>query len=182
MIRDLKAAGSSTRAIAHTLGRSASTISRELGRNTDALMGYLPHEAHRKAAARRPRPKMAKLAGESDLRDSVQGKLLIRWSPEQISNTLVEEGLLGRYQFKEALTSFPPHHAAPTAAASDLSNHAHLRWAPKRLSLAEFAQAAGPRTRPKPLTLAPSTSTSRETTSHSNLRECPIEATGVLER
>ncbi|WP_221176558.1 hypothetical protein, partial [Arthrobacter oryzae] len=24
-------------------------------------------------------------------------------------------GLLGRYQFKEALTSFPPHHAAPKA-------------------------------------------------------------------
>jgi hypothetical protein len=26
-------------------------------------------------------------------------------------------GLLGRYQFKEALTSFPPHHAAPNPAA-----------------------------------------------------------------
>jgi hypothetical protein len=26
-------------------------------------------------------------------------------------------GLLGRYQFKEALTSFQPHHAAPRRAA-----------------------------------------------------------------
>jgi IS30 family transposase len=91
MIRDLKASGSSMRAIARELGRSASTISRELGRNADALMGYLPHGAHRKAAARRARPKTAKLAGKSDLRNYVKGKLLIRWSPEQISYTLVEK-------------------------------------------------------------------------------------------
>jgi IS30 family transposase len=91
LLRDLKAAGSSIRAIAHALGRSPSTISRELIRNTDARLGYLPHGAHRKAVARRTRPKPAKLAGESDLRDYVKDKLLIRWSPEQISHTLVEE-------------------------------------------------------------------------------------------
>ena len=91
MIRDLKASGSSMRVIARALDRSTSTISRELGRNADALLGYLPHGAHRKAAARRARPKMAKLAGESDLRDYVKGKLLILWSPEQISHTLVKK-------------------------------------------------------------------------------------------
>jgi len=91
MIRDLRASGSSMRAIARALGRPASTISRELGRNADALLGYLPHGAHRKAAVRRARPKTAKLAGESDLSDYVKGKLLIRWSPEQISHTLVEK-------------------------------------------------------------------------------------------
>ncbi len=91
MIRDLKASGSSMRAIASALGRSASAISRELGRNADALLGYLPHGAQRKAAARRARPKTAKLAGESDLRDYVKAKLLIRWSPEQISHTLVKK-------------------------------------------------------------------------------------------
>jgi len=91
VIRDLSAAGSSVRAIAQALGRSPSTISRELGRNTDARLGYLPHGAHRKAAARRVRPKPAKLAGESDLRDYVKDKLLLRWSPEQISHALVEE-------------------------------------------------------------------------------------------
>lgn len=91
MIRDLKSAGSSIRSIAQTLGRAPSTISRELGRNTDAVMGYLPHGAHRKAAARRARPKTAKLSVESDLRDYVKDKLLIRWSPEQISHTLVED-------------------------------------------------------------------------------------------
>ncbi|MGY2742919.1 IS30 family transposase [Arthrobacter sp. UYCu723] len=91
MIRDLKAAGSSIRAIAQALERSPSTISREFRRNADARMGYLPHGAHRKAAARRARPKTAKLAAESELRDYVKDKLLIRWSPEQISHTLVEE-------------------------------------------------------------------------------------------
>ena len=91
MIRDLQAAGSSIRATAQALDRAPSTISRELGRNADALLGYLPHGAHRKAAARRPRPKTAKLAGESDLRDYVKAKLLIRWSPEQISHTLVKK-------------------------------------------------------------------------------------------
>jgi transposase, IS30 family len=91
MIRDLQTAGTSVRAVAQALGRSPSTISRELRRNTDPRMGYLPHGAHRKAAARRARPKTAKLAGESDLRDYVRDKLLIRWSPEQISHTLVEK-------------------------------------------------------------------------------------------
>ncbi|MFF2029908.1 helix-turn-helix domain-containing protein, partial [Arthrobacter sp. NPDC058192] len=65
-IRDLQAAGTSIRAIARALGRSPSTISRELGRNIDSRMGYLPHGAQRMAAARRARPKTAKLAGESD--------------------------------------------------------------------------------------------------------------------
>jgi IS30 family transposase len=91
MIRDLQAAGTSIRAITHAVGRSPSTISRELGRNTDPVLGHVPHGAHRKAAARRARPKTAKLAGESDLRDYVKDKLLLRWSPEQISHTLVEE-------------------------------------------------------------------------------------------
>ena len=91
LIRDLRAAGSSIRVIARVLGRSPSTISRELARNADPGMGYLPHGAHRKAAARRTRPKKAKLAAESDLREYVKDKLLLRWSPEQISHTLVEE-------------------------------------------------------------------------------------------
>lgn len=91
LIRDLQTAGSSVRTIAQALGRSPSTISRELARNADPHTGYLPHGAHRKAVARRARPKTAKLADESMLRDYVKDKLLIRWSPEQISHTLVNE-------------------------------------------------------------------------------------------
>ncbi|WP_253182781.1 IS30 family transposase [Arthrobacter sp. SW1] len=91
MIQDLRAGGSSMRAIAKTLNRPASTVSRELARNTDPVLGYLPHGADRKAAARRARPKRAKLRAESPLREYVKTKLALRWSPEQISRTLVQE-------------------------------------------------------------------------------------------
>ncbi|WP_157372225.1 IS30 family transposase [Arthrobacter sp. Soil736] len=90
-IRDMRAAGSSVRAVATALSRPASTVSRELARNSQPALGYQPYAAQRKSVARRARPKTAKLAGESDLRDYVKDKLLIRWSPEQISHTLIEE-------------------------------------------------------------------------------------------
>jgi transposase, IS30 family len=90
-IRDLHSSGASLHSIARALGRSASTVSREIARNADPVTGYQPYAAQRKAASRRTRPKTAKLAAESNLRDYVKDKLLIRWSPEQISHTLVEE-------------------------------------------------------------------------------------------
>ncbi|WP_437177182.1 IS30 family transposase [Arthrobacter globiformis] len=88
-IRDLSMIGSSVRAIARGLGRSPSTVSRELRRNSDPRLGYLPHGAQRKATARRARPKPAKLAGDSPLREYVQRNLGLEWSPEQISHRLV---------------------------------------------------------------------------------------------
>lgn len=89
-IRDMTAAGASLRAIAAALGRSPSTISREIARNTLPDRGYLPYAAHRAAAARRPRPKDRKLQTTPRLRAYVKSKLRIRWSPEQISHTLVK--------------------------------------------------------------------------------------------
>ena len=44
--------------------------------------------AHRKALARRPRPRSGKLARDNDLRDFVQAKLEQRWSPQQICHAL----------------------------------------------------------------------------------------------
>ena len=90
-IRDLNATGASLRSIAAVLQRSPSTISREIARNGHPGVGYQPYAAQRQAASRRARPKTAKLAGESDLSNYVKEKLLIRWSPEQISHTLVED-------------------------------------------------------------------------------------------
>ncbi|WP_411733671.1 IS30 family transposase [Paeniglutamicibacter sp.] len=86
-IRDLLVAGSSMRAIAKTLGRPVSTVSREIARNTGPN-GYQPYAAHRAAAQRRPRPKTSMLACEGTLRKYVGAKLLLGWSPEQISNRL----------------------------------------------------------------------------------------------
>lgn len=52
-IHDLRVNGSSIRSIARELGRSASTISREVTRNTRSSVGYLPYGAHRAATVRR---------------------------------------------------------------------------------------------------------------------------------
>jgi len=89
-IADLHRAGASLRSIGRALGRPASTVKRELdAHGVDGA--YLPHAAQRAWAGSRPRPKPAKLAQPSSLRDYVQRKLSLRWSPEQISHTLIKE-------------------------------------------------------------------------------------------
>jgi transposase, IS30 family len=90
-IRDLRSSGASLRAIAAALGRSPSTVSREIARNSQPVIGYQPYAAHRKAASRRPRPKERKLLVLPRLRDHVEAKLLLRLSPEQISKTLIRD-------------------------------------------------------------------------------------------
>ena len=89
-IADLHRAGLSLRAIGKELGRAASTIKRELDAHTVAGR-YLPHGAHRKAAAARARPKLAILAQDGPLRDYVMNGLREQWSPEQIRNRIRED-------------------------------------------------------------------------------------------
>jgi IS30 family transposase len=82
----------SVREIAHRLGRSPSTISRELRRN--ATHGdparYRASVAQAEADRRARRPKTAKLAAHPALHDYVAGKLggSEHWSPEQISRRI----------------------------------------------------------------------------------------------
>jgi transposase, IS30 family len=90
-IHDLKTRGLSIRQIGHRLGRSPSTISRELHRNATQALGYLPYSAHRMAAVRRERPKERKLERAGRLRQYVGQGLRRRWSPEQISRRLVKD-------------------------------------------------------------------------------------------
>ncbi len=67
-IADLSRSGTSVRGIARRLGRSASTVSRELRRNAHpADGGYRPHRADQLAASRRPRPKRRKIRPGTDL-------------------------------------------------------------------------------------------------------------------
>src|SRR3954447_21077511 len=86
------------REIARRIGGSASTVSRELGRNTPRygtgararrlrLDQYRASSGQAAAEARARRPKAAKLAVHGRLRDYVQDKLdaPYRWSPEQIT-------------------------------------------------------------------------------------------------
>lgn len=90
-LRDLRSAGRSLREIAAELGRSPSTISRELRRNTISNREYLPHTAHRLSVERRRRPRVPKLLANAELRDYVEARLKKRWSPRQISRRMKKD-------------------------------------------------------------------------------------------
>jgi transposase, IS30 family len=110
------ARGESIRAIAGALGRSPSTVQRELRRNmrhryrarpaagqrvmklrrgvvpgVESMSGYRPHRAQLRADRMLARPKVAKLAQNQLLRVQVQTRLDQEHSPEQIANRLRED-------------------------------------------------------------------------------------------
>ena len=79
--------GLSKTKVAARLGRSVSTVTRELDRNKDPRTGaYQPERAHRLAWQRRP--KASKLSRSPALRAAVQQMLDRRCSPEQASGRL----------------------------------------------------------------------------------------------
>jgi transposase, IS30 family len=79
----------SIRTIAAELGRSPSTVSREIRRNQHPTNGqYRPFAAQARADRRRPRPKPGKIAQNPELRDYIQPHLAKRWSSEQICKSL----------------------------------------------------------------------------------------------
>ena len=93
-IADLQRAGNGVRAIASELGRSPSTISRELARNQPEATGsrqrrpaYVPYAAHQRAELRGRRPKPSKLE-HRPLAAFVHAKMDLKWSPQQISDEL----------------------------------------------------------------------------------------------
>ena len=90
-IADMLRQGRSLRQIADRLGRSPSTISREVRGNAGPTGEYGPYRAQQMSSARLRRPKPAKIASSPALRALVQGKLDARWSPEQISGWLKAE-------------------------------------------------------------------------------------------
>ena len=81
------AAGLSRRAIARNIGRSPSTVSREISRNK-GVEKYRALDADDRALRRAKRPKKCKLANNRLLRDHVEAKLREDWSPQQIAATL----------------------------------------------------------------------------------------------
>lgn len=91
-IAEMKVLGHTIGEIAAKLGRSKSTISRELKRNsTPAYRIYLPHRAHERAqkrkieAGERPRLKNDKVVAY------VRSKLFEDWSPELIAGRIVQD-------------------------------------------------------------------------------------------
>lgn len=85
----LRADGQSIRQIAAALGRAASSVSREIRRNSGAQIGYRPVHADDLRWARRWRG--SRLARQPALFELVMNKLVMGWSPEQISGRLTLE-------------------------------------------------------------------------------------------
>jgi len=81
------AAGRSLRSIALSLGRAASTVSRELKRN-GGRHGYRAGQADEAAWNRSRRPKSCKLAENRALARQVSVRLKLEWSPEEIAGWL----------------------------------------------------------------------------------------------
>ena len=84
----LRKAGHSQKEIAEVLGRSPSTISRELRRNK-GLKGYRPEQAHRLAQNRKKERDRTRIPKSTWAR--VEQLLREDWSPEQVSGWLAQE-------------------------------------------------------------------------------------------
>jgi IS30 family transposase len=91
-ITRLLRAGLSQAEIAREMGRSPSTISRELHRNRTTHDGhYRAEKAHKYASARRRRARRRSWFSPEQW-SRVESMLKQKWSPEQISGSLREEG------------------------------------------------------------------------------------------
>lgn len=87
----LRSQGKSLREIGAVIGRAASTVSRELRRNTPRGSSYRATTAHVLAFQRASRPKPAKLHTNLMLRAIVEKDLEKKYSPEQIAGRLRRE-------------------------------------------------------------------------------------------
>ena len=88
-ISRLHADGKSIRQIAASMDRSASTVSRELRRNSGSKIGYDPLYAAERSWARRWRG--SRLGRQPDLQHAVLDRLAMGWSPQQVAGRLALE-------------------------------------------------------------------------------------------
>jgi len=92
-IKTLQQQGLSIRDIGKCMGRSHTTISRELRRNNHVLpsmVGYVPELADRAAQKRHSKASHHLRLKTQEIRSKVNEKLSIGWTPEQIAATIGE--------------------------------------------------------------------------------------------
>jgi len=90
-ITEMKSDDMSLRAIAKELGRSPSTLSRELKRNSTASYKiYLSHRAHERAVTRKKESGMRPRLKDERIVSYVREKLKEDWSPEIIANKIAQ--------------------------------------------------------------------------------------------
>ncbi len=111
------AANCSLREIARRLGRSPSTVSREVN-NNGGPKHYRATNADKAAEKRRRRPKVCKLAASPRLRGLVRDKLGERWSPEQIAGWLKREHPGDQEMWVSHETSTEPCSSSPVARSN----------------------------------------------------------------
>jgi len=100
--------------IAERLGRSPSTVSRELLRNRQSDGCYRANAAQRKAQDRRRTSTITPKLEDSDLYSRVEEKLLLNWSPQQISGSLAKaegEQVISHQTIYNFLNYLPREHA-----------------------------------------------------------------------
>jgi IS30 family transposase len=149
-IARLREAGQSCREIAAALDRSASTISRELKRNSGAQVGYRPAYAADQAWARRWRG--SRLERRAELREVVLERLGQGQSPQQVAGRLRLEqgrGVLSAesiYRFIYAQIrrtddtdwrNYLPRRKYKRGYRRPRRDHSPLRLIPQRVPLAE---------------------------------------------
>lgn len=83
----------SVRDIAKDLGRSASSVSREIQRNLDSIgrRMYIPRAAHQRALLKRKSRGRHDRLKNQVIRDYVASHLKLRWSPEQIAGRIKQD-------------------------------------------------------------------------------------------
>ncbi len=92
-IHALRKRADSLREIARQLGRSPSTISRELHRNSGGR-GYRYQQATRLASGRRRKASLRPRKMTEAMWSLVREKLALYWSPEQVSGRLRRDGVV----------------------------------------------------------------------------------------
>src|SRR5512147_1493089 len=108
-------AGTSRREVGRIIGRSASTVGRELRRNTLSRGGYKPASADRIALSRRRR--LSRIERVSPLRSHVCDRLAMGWSPEQIGRSARAGRIRAPHQSRVDLSLHLPLAPAPGESA-----------------------------------------------------------------